>query len=247
MGPRALLLACAWALMAPFGVEGARALERVETGRVHDLNTIIFSTVDLGSSVYTGSGFKRPLGHGIEESGFMVMGSAGAGTLGERRLVGRRFYRVDHVTTQGSLVLGYQWLGGGSAYAVYAGVEADARQPTIAGRALDKLESAYGLRLQAEAWLHPTPKTLFTASLVAGTARPHLWAQASWGYDVWNGLHVGPEGVVSLEENYRETRIGLHATGIRVGGFTSRVSGGFQAIHGGQPGGYATITTWFKL
>lgn len=208
---------------------------------------ILFSSVEMGASTFVGSGFKWRLDGPSDTTGIVLMGTAGAGTLRDRQIREDGLVRLDHLSSQGSLLLGYQRMTGRGVWAVLAGAEADLRQPLVGGALMERIDPAFGVRLQAELWRHPTDRTLVTGTLIAGTAGPHLWARASWGYRVWQDVHLGPEAAISLERDHREARLGLHATGLRIGRFNLRLSGGLLLQDPGEPAGYAALTTYFKL
>jgi Cellulose biosynthesis protein BcsS len=212
-----------------------------------DPRSAMFSSVETGASTFVNSGFKWRPDDALDTTGFVLMGSAGAGTLRDRQMREDGLVRLDHLSTQGAVLLGYQWMVERGVWAVFAGAEADVRQPLVDGAILEQTEPAFGARLQAEVWLHPSDRTLLTGTLIAGTARTHLWARGSWGYRIWRDVHVGPEATVALERDYREGRLGLHATGLRLGRFNLRLSGGLLLRQPGEPAGYAALTTDFKL
>jgi hypothetical protein len=212
-----------------------------------DPRSAMFSSVEMGASTFASTGFKWRPGGALDTTGFVLMGTAGAGTLRDRQIREDGPVRLDHLSTQGALLVGHQWMVERGVWAVFAGAEADIRQPLVDGALLERTEPAFGARLQAEIWLHPTDRTLLTGTLVAGTARTHLWARGSWGYRVWRDVHVGPEATVSLERDYREGRLGLHATGLRIGRLDLRLSGGLLLRQTGEAAGYAALTTVFKL
>jgi hypothetical protein len=50
-----------------------------------------------------------------------------------------------------------------------------------------------------------------------------------------------------MEEDYREARLGLHATGIRIGRYHLRLSGGAVLAEEEPPSGYLALTTFYRL
>jgi hypothetical protein len=209
---------------------------------------VLFSSAESGASLFVGTGFKRRLGPVPIGGGFVLVGTAGAGTLTDRTLRGAAGLRVDHISTQASLLAGYEWHLPNGVMAALAGAEADFRQALVGGAATERAEPRFGLRLQGEAWLRPTEATLATLTVVLGSARPHAWARASWGYKVWRELHLGPEAAVAFEPDHAEARLGVHATGLRLGRFDLRLSGGVRLAGAGDASSfYAAIATHVGL
>jgi len=208
---------------------------------------VVFSSVEIGSSLYVNSGFKRALGASLDEDGFFLMGTMGTGRRGERLVDEWGRYKVDHLDSDASLLAGYQWKTERAVLSVYLGFEGRYNQAQVGGAFIAEPSWQAGLRAMAEVWAHPTEATLATATLIVGTAPLHLWARHSYGWQVWDGAYTGPELVVSLEEEYREARVGAHLTGFKLGAFTVNVSGGLLLRDRHQPSGYVGLTTHFKL
>jgi hypothetical protein len=224
------------------------ALARDGDGNSEDERySVVFGGTDLGVSTHVSSGFKRSLGRPLDKSAFILMGSSGAGILRDREMRGGRLSRTNYLSSQASLLVGYQWMTPLGAWALLGGAETDLRHALIDGAAAGPAEPRFGIRLQAEAWLHPSGRTLATGTVILGTAVPHLWARASWGWKAWRDAYLGPEAAVSLEPDYREARLGLHATGLSIGRFTLRATGGLLLRSTGEPSAYATLGTHFAL
>ena len=82
----------------------------------------------------------------------------------------------------------------------------------------------------------------------AGTARGHLWTRASAGYKVWRDVFVGPEASLYRTEDYREWRVGAHATGLQLGRFTFRLSTGWRRDESSPKGGpYGGLSVHVKM
>jgi hypothetical protein len=105
----------------------------------------------------------------------------------------------------------------------------------------------FGLRGHAELWAHPTPQTLATATLIAGSAREHVWARISGGYAFWPGAFLGPEASFYARDDYREWRVGAHLTGLRWGRFNFRLSGGFLQANDDRKGAYFGLSGYVRM
>jgi hypothetical protein len=106
-----------------------------------------------------------------------------------------------------------------------------------------------GAGLHGEMWAHPTARTLLTTTVIAGTARtPHLWARAAAGYALWDGVFVGPEASVYATDTYREWRFGAHLTGLTLGRFNLRLSGGWRGEEEtGDRGPYIGLSAYIRM
>lgn len=211
-----------------------------------ELRTVIFSGSDAAETGFSQVGFKRSLSGPIDASGPVLLASIGSKTTPERISLPGRTLVVDRTAVQASALFGWQWMLETTTLAVFIGPEFD-RDWLGRKIARDRDGDAIGLRIQAELWSHPTPETLLTATAVAGTARGHGWARLSAGYVLLDEIFVGPEISGHVEETYRKGRLGLHATGLRVGRYTFRLSGGLQRDSDGWEGGYVTVGSHFKL
>ncbi len=209
--------------------------------------TVIFSSVEIGPSAYVNAGFKRSLGLSLSEQGFLLMGTVGGGRRREKVAQPWGISRVDHLTAEASLLAGYQWKTERAVVAVFAGPEIRHKQPVVDGEILEVERSRIGGRLMAEVWAHPTHNTLATGTLLVGTAPQRIWTRAQFGWRILDGVYAGPEAVFSAEEAYRETRFGLHVTGLTFGAYTFNVSGGVLVADDDRPGGYVGLTMHFNL
>jgi hypothetical protein len=182
-----------------------------------ELNTVLFGSLDGGRSVFVNAGVKRALGGSLDRDGFVLMGGAGAGGEPERGpLLSGSMFRP---TAQAYAMLGYQWMLGPVTFAALVGPELDAEMD--APDAWRSARTRIGLRGDAELWAHPTPRTLATATLIAGSAREHVWGRISGGYAFWPGVFLGPEASFYTRDDYREWRLGAHLTGLNGGASTS--------------------------
>ena len=209
--------------------------------------TVVFSSVEIGASTSVSTGFKRALGLSLDEEGFIIMGTTGASRRNERTVESWGISKVSHLSSEASLLLGYQWKTESAVVAVFVGPEMDHRRKIVDGHMPRVERPTFGGRLLAEVWAHPSDTTLATGTLLVGTAPLRLWARHQYGWRVWDSFYVGPEVVLSLEEDSGEARLGLHVTGFEIGGYTFNISGGLLLREDREPGGYAALTLHFKL
>jgi hypothetical protein len=212
--------------------------------RAQALNTVLFGSLDAGRSAFASVGFKRALGSSLDRDGFILMGGGGFGGSPER---GSGFSRLDRFTpsAQGYALAGYQWMLGRAVIAALVGPELDSENESSATG--PGARTRLGLRSHAELWAHPTPETLATATFIAGSARGHVWSRVSAGYAAWEHVFIGPEATFFARDDYREWRVGAHATGLTLGRFTLRLSGGYVQANDGRSGGYGALSAYVRL
>ena len=199
------------------------------SARPADFRTVIFGSLDAGHSGFASFGVKRALRGSLDETGPVGMAHLGYGGMGERAWDHPGAPRVIRHAVHASALIGYQWVRDGLVVAAFAGPEIEGEQ--LSRRALPRLddEPHLGTRLHGEIWAHPSANTLLTATAIVGTARtPHLWGRASAGHALWDGVFLGPEASVYTTDTYREWRLGAHLTGLTLGRFNLRLSGGWR-------------------
>jgi hypothetical protein len=214
-----------------------------DNDKLPNLNTVLFGSLDGGRSAFVNAGVKRTIGGQLDRDGFVFMGAAGFGGAPER---GMRFDAASfRPTAQGHALLGYQWMLGSVTLSSLIGPEVDAEANSLntAGSA----RTRFGLRGHAELWAHPTPETLATATLIAGSARGHIWSRVSGGYAFWPGVFVGPEATFYASDHYREWRFGAHVTGFKWGPVNVRFSGGLLQSNDDRTGAYFGLSGYLRM
>jgi len=236
--PRILAVAAATLLALLPAVEA-----KAQAGNSRDLNTVLFGSIDGGRSVFASAGVKRVLGGSLDRNGFLVMGGAGFGGAPERSM---RFDTASfQPTAQAYGLAGYQWMFPRVAISALVGPEVDAEAASL--DAIQSARTRFGLRGHAELWAHPTQKTLATATLIAGSARGHVWSRVSGGYAVRPGVFVGPEAVFYAQDDYREWRLGAHLTGLKWGPLNLRFSGGLMQSDDDRTGAYLGLSGYVRM
>ena len=235
------LALCAGPLAEPRPEDAAPARPPLDEPR-----TILFNATELGASAYSNTGFKRALSESLHRDGFILMGNLGAGRQREVVSLPDRWITVDYWSSEASLLLGYQGKTDRAVISLLTGPEAEFDQPLVDGRVLDPSRPAFGGRLLAEVWAHPVEDALLVGTLVLGSAPQRAWGRVAAGWRVRGSVFVGPEAVVSVEESYREARLGIAATGLHLGRWSFGISGGVLTAEGAKPGAYGGITTVFR-
>ena len=213
-----------------------------------DLRTVLFGSLDAGRSTFGTLGVKRALGGSLDRSGPVGMASIGYGGTVERAWWQPEGTHVIRHAVHGSALLGYQWLRDGLVVAALAGPEVDGERSSDQSAPRDT-KPQLGARLHGEIWAHPTANTLLTTTVIVGTARTaHLWGRASAGYAFWDGVFLGPEVSVYTTDTYREWRFGAHITGVTLGRFNLRLSGGWRGEEEtGDRGAYVGLSAYIRM
>jgi hypothetical protein len=215
--------------------------------RPDDMHTVLFGSLDVGRSIFVSGGIKRTLTGPLDRSGFVAIETSGMG-LTRERYDATPGIGIMRVTTESASLLGYQWAGDRLYAALYAGPEIHQEQLTIAAVAQRWSKPRLGLRGLAELWANPTRDTLVTATVQAGSTRGSVYGRISAGYRVWRNLYAGPEAGIYATETYRETKLGAHVTGLKLGIFQFRFSGGMQTQDDRRhPSPYVGMTSWIRL
>ena len=187
---------------------------------------MLFGSLDVGRSVFVSAGRKRALGGSLDESGPVFMLTAASGRKRERdSVLGSMTVRQ---AAEASGLLGYQWFFGPTIAAVFIGPELDVETGGDFGFAHPDDRARVGGRILGEVWSHPRENLLLNATAIAGTAREQVWARLAAGLRAWERIYVGPEAALYRTATYYEGRLGLHATGVEIGAFSLRLSGGWR-------------------
>ncbi|HEY8567223.1 MAG TPA: cellulose biosynthesis protein BcsS [Beijerinckiaceae bacterium] len=205
-----------------------RAAAVTESDEAEELRTVLFSGIEIGRSAHAGSGFKWRIDGPIDTPGTFIFGSFGSGTGRERDEAGRLDHDRARLTSFGSFGLGHSWFVGPTVFSIALGPEVDHEQVVRGNAKFDRDALQFGVRIVGEIWSHPSPDTLLTFTIVAGSARGHVWARLAGGYRVHERVFVGPELAVYRDQTFEEIRLGLHATGLELVGYTLRLSGGWR-------------------
>ena len=77
-----------------------------------------------------------------------------------------------------------------------------------------------GLRGGFELWYEPTRATMIAADLSATTIGPSHSGRLAFGWRLFDRFYFGPEiAGFTYDDNYRQLRLGLHLTGLRLAPF----------------------------
>ncbi|MEA1834122.1 cellulose biosynthesis protein BcsS [Methylobacterium durans] len=219
-------------------------------GESYPLGTVVFGSLDAAPSSFAANGVKVNLDR-QGGSGVAILASGGFGRRFETLVCacGTRIFvaRLARYTASASTLAGYQWAGDRGVAALYAGPEA-ALEALTDGGGIGLLPARFGLRLQGEIWVHPSPDTLVNGTLILGSARGDLWSRLAVGYRLW-GAFLGPEASLYADRSgYSKANLGLHATDVPLWRYNMRVSAGLQFESGRSAlSPYLSLTFWMNL
>lgn len=220
----------------------------VETREERQLRQVFFASGEFANgSTFIGSGFKRAFSGSIDEPGFVLMSLSGAGATVEI-FEGPAGIRVPiaRISNFASMMVGYQWFIPGGVVMLAGGPETGQRQEINEQGRPRWLPRRWGARTIAEIWHRPRQRMMAQATLVYSSAQASLWGRAAAGYALRDQLFLGPEASAYVEKDYRETRLGLHLTGIAIGRFRFRLNGGVSRTSNRESGYYVGISSYFK-
>jgi hypothetical protein len=144
--------------------------------------------------------------------------------------------------TQLAAMGGYQWAFPQTMFGVFAGLDLDARNNSE-GQA--RFEA--GIRVQGEIWSNPAPRSMVSLTMIASSLEPSFWTRGAYGFEISEGLYVGPETSAYATEDYYEKRFGLHVTGVKIGPLHFRLSGGSWRDSDRRRGGYGQLTGYIRM
>lgn len=186
-----------------------------------EVRTILFSSADIGRAPFVSIGYKRAYDGSLDESGFLTTTSSGLGGRWRRppgAPFARRFFQAE---AQASQLFGFQIVTD----RVYAALHAGARS----SRRIES-DGAVGLQrttwlVQGDLWWRPAARTLMIVNAAADGDGPGFRLRMAGGWRV-RGVYLGPEFVVAGNGEWRDARVGLHASGLRLGPIGLNLSAG---------------------
>jgi hypothetical protein len=174
---------------------------------------LIFSGVDLwrnGAFLYGGY-VASPTG--LDRSGFLWKILSGMGAY--------RYRSGDATFTAGQSVIaampGWRHRAARFEVSVYGGPEAQVHVmvPDDPGHPLRGLR--FGFRGGVDLWHEPTRASMLASSISFSTIGPSVWSRVALGWKASDLFYVGPELIGSADTDYRQVRVGVHATAMRYG------------------------------
>ncbi len=189
------------------------------------------------------AGLDATLGSHIDGRGFALRATAGTG-LSHFRADPLLPGRIVEVTQTARLLLGWRGSGSWGVATLFVGGAMEARRLTPPLPWDSQTGFRFGPAVALDAWLKPMDRVAihvlaeYTTAYHAGTLR------IAPGYDIRDGIFIGPEGTLSFHHGTLRTRLGLHVTGLRIGPAGLRLSGGWAMDRAGRAGPYGALSLW---
>lgn len=148
---------------------------------------------------------------------------------------------IDALQFSVSLLPGWRRHLPGASLSVHAGPEVQrlTRSPhDPAGRASG---TRIGLRAGFDLWLEPAPGVMASLAVSATTTGPGYWARINAGLRIADAAWLGPEATVCGDDASRQTRFGVHVTGVTFGAAEWSAGAGITADTDARSGLYARL------
>jgi hypothetical protein len=184
---------------------------------------LIFSGVDLwrAGAFLNGGLVWSPAG--LDRSGFLIKILSGAGAYryqsGATTIVG-----VQNLV---AAMPGWRFRYPALEVTAYGGVDSQvhAMVPDDPGHPLRGLR--IGFRGGVDLWWEPTPDSMLSSSLSLSSVGPGVWSRIATGWKVADWFYAGPEVTALADTDYRQLRLGAHATAFRFGPYEWSVGVGW--------------------
>lgn len=212
------------------------------TGGSQADQVLLFGGYDLWRNGQSATAGLHWAANGLDQDGFVVRLVLSDGV--ERYRSGRRTFITD--ISRGSLLAGWRLKAGEFELKLFAGPDFEDHNLTP-----DDVRSMWrgphlGIRVAAEAWAQPTPELMLAASFYATTIADGYGFRAATGWRLLDGCWVGPELSGSRDQFSRQTRAGIHLTGLRSGPVEWSAGWGYVSDSFGRTGNYARLAAQMR-
>jgi hypothetical protein len=179
------------------------------------ITLLLFSGIDLWrDGAFAHDGFVWiPAGSGNDGFVLKAMVTDGvyrysAGALNYAQVTGRM--------AGGAVMPGMHFKRGGVSIAVYAGVDMQVHHLSQYDPGNSLQGQFVGARAALDLWAEPTPQTMVAASGTVTTIGGAYAARIAAGWRAFDRFYLGPEVVAFGGPEYRQLRLGVHVTGLKV-------------------------------
>lgn len=206
-------------------------------GRPEGDTLLFFAGYDLWRSGGFGHGGAVWSPDGLAKSGFLIKGLLGAGSY--RYTTGGRDIRGTAVV--GAVMPGLRFVHGPLDVSVTAGpdIQRHGFSPDDPGNELRGWH--FGFRIGADLWWEPTAGSMVNASASVTTIGTGYWSRAAYGWRIFDRVYIGPELMALGDDDYRQFRLGAHATALRLGPVELSAGLGFVRDSERRSGPYGRI------
>jgi hypothetical protein len=206
------------------------------------IRLLVFSGVDLWrNGVFAHDGLHwAPSGTDRDGFVFKVIASSGhyryrAGSLNNAEVTG---------WMNGAAVMpGAHFTRGGLSVNIYMGADLQAHELSPFDPGSNLQGRHIGLRFAADLWTEPSPQTMLAVSGTMSSIGASYAGRIAFGWRALDGFYVGPEAITYGTPDYRQYRLGIHLTALRVRLFHWRFEcqggAGYAVDDDGNTGPYA--------
>lgn len=151
-----------------------------------------------------------------------------------------RFIYVSDIS-RASLLAGWRFKFGAFELKMLAGPDLEHRASTPDIRDKRWRGSHGGVRVALEGWAEPTPETMLACSFYATTVARSYGARLAAGWRMLDRFWLGPEMSGSSDEFSRQTRVGLHLSGLQLAALEWSAAAGYVRDSFGRDGIYTRL------
>ena len=174
---------------------------------------------------------------GLERDGFITRFMAGAGTYK---------YRAGTTDTVGYVAIldvmpGWHFKRGNVDVTIYGGLDIQNHRLRPDDLNNSSRGTNAGLRIGADVWAEPTSTTMASANVSFATVGDSYWTRLAYGWRAFERVYLGPEVHAMGDETYRQWRIGVHATALKVGNYEWSFGAGYVEDSDNRGGLYGRI------
>ena len=141
----------------------------------------------------------------------------------------------------GAVLGGYQWKSPNSSFSAFGGIDIRDSQFSSAGIGLPATGVREGFKSAIEYYATPSERSMLFAYGSYSTIYNAYYTRFKFGIAPIEKIYVGPEIAALGDDFYRQWRLGVHATGLQLGGLQFGVSGGYQVDRSGKGGAYGSL------
>jgi hypothetical protein len=98
-----------------------------------------------------------------------------------------------------------------------------------------------GLRVGTDVWWEPTATTMASLGASLTTIGDGYWSRLAYGWRVFDRVYLGPELHALGDDTYRQWRVGLHATALKIGPYEWSMGVGYVEDNDHRSGLYGRI------
>ncbi len=156
-----------------------------------------------------------------------------SGALGDVEVTGRQL--------SGFVTPGWRFKRDGFEVTVFAGLDAQNHRLSPDDPSSRLRGGMVGLRSGFDLWYEPTPTTMLAADASVSTIGTSYSARGAFGWRFLDRLYFGPEAQVFVCGDYRQYRVGVHATAFKTGAFEWSAAIGGASDSDRRSGAYGRI------